>query len=152
VLPARQHAEPYRNLHRAGVNLRGLIRVMLFKRFESNVEAFRATLERLHRIHEVFVAMLDQGFVPAGEESQRLLYESDSCDDAELADQLRALSGRYKIEDFDASLLREPIEADQKLIHKMLDLVKPITPAEDAKLQVLLAKLKSGVPQKSGKV
>jgi hypothetical protein len=152
VLPGKQNVEPYRSLHRAGVNLRGLIRVMLFKRFESSVEAFRETLQRLHRIHQLFLDMLEEGIVPAGEESQRLLYESDNYEDAELADQLRALSGRYKIEDFNADLLRKHIKADHDLIHKMLDLVKPITPAKDAKLQVLLAKLKSGIPQKTGKV
>jgi hypothetical protein len=59
-----------------------------------------------------------------------------------------ALSGRYKIEDFSADLLCKHVKADHDLIHKRLDLVKPITPAKDAKLQVLLAKLKSGIPQK----
>src|SRR5690606_4616413 len=37
VQPAKQNTPPYPDLQRAGVNLRGLIRTMLFKRFESSV-------------------------------------------------------------------------------------------------------------------
>jgi len=147
-----RNREPYTSLHRAGVNLRGLVRVMLFKRFESSVYAFRESLRRLQRIHSVLVDSLDQGFVPAGEESQKLLYESDSYEEGELFERLNALSGRYKIDDFDAERLREHIEADRRLIGKMLDLVAPITPDIDAKLQELKSKLKSGIPQKAGKV
>jgi hypothetical protein len=33
----------------------------------------------LHRIHEVFLAMLDQGFVPAGEEGAALDWTASSC-------------------------------------------------------------------------
>ena len=67
-------------------------------------------------------------------------------------DALRETSGRYEIEDFDESLLRQHLEADRKLIQKMIKLVEPITPAKDAKLQVLLSGLKSGISQERGKV
>jgi hypothetical protein len=70
VLQEKQKKAPYNDLHRAGVNLRGLIRVMLFKRFESSVYAFRKTLERLENIHSGFLAAMDEGFVPAGEDAQ----------------------------------------------------------------------------------
>ncbi|MBM4432275.1 MAG: helicase, partial [Chloroflexi bacterium] len=75
VWPQKRDESPYADLQRAGANLRGLIRVMLFKRFESSVHAFRATVRRLLRIHRDFLAALDQGIVPAGEEAQSLLYE-----------------------------------------------------------------------------
>ena len=55
VRPEKQKVDPYQELHRAGINLRGLIRVMLFKRFESSVHAFRKSLERLERIHGFFL-------------------------------------------------------------------------------------------------
>lgn len=152
VLPNKCDKEPYRDLHRAGINLRGLIRVMLFKRFESSVYAFRESLKRLERIHGLFLEMLDKGIVPAGEESQRLLYESDSYDELELEDQLRALSGKYIVEDFDIAKLKQHIEEDYKLIGKMIQLVEPITPGRDAKLQVLLKGLADGIPKKTGKV
>jgi len=151
VRPEKQRADPYRDLHRAGVNLRGLIRVMLFKRFESSVYAFRKTLERLDKIHGYFLEALDEGFVPAGEDAQKLLYESDEYDDEGLMDALQALSGRYAIADFNEQLLREHLKADQTLIRKMIRLVEPITPAMDAKLQVLIAGLAKGIPQEREK-
>lgn len=152
VLPEKQKSGPYKELHRAGVNLRGLVRVMFFKRFESSVQAFRKTLERLEKIHGYFLDALDEGFVPAGEDAQRLLYESDMFDDSGLMDALRGTSGRYEIEDFNEPLLRQHLQADRKLIQKMIKLVEPITPDKDAKLQVLLEGLKKGIPQEREKV
>jgi len=152
VRPEKQKTDPYRDLHRAGVNLRGLIRVMVFKRFESSVYAFRKTLERLDKIHGYFLEALDGGFVPAGQDAQKLLYESDQYDDEGLMEALCALSGRYAIADFDEKLLREHLKADQGLIQKMIGLVEPITPDLDAKLQVLKAGLEKGIPQERQKV
>ncbi|HQM51176.1 MAG TPA: phospholipase D-like domain-containing protein [Candidatus Hydrogenedentes bacterium] len=152
VRAEKQKAKPYGDLQRAGVNLRGLIRVMLFKRFESSVYAFRETLKRLEKIHEYFLQAIDEGFVPAGEDAQKLLYESDALDETGLMDSLRESSGRYDIRDFDAERLREHLEADRKLLAKMVGLVAPITPDKDAKLQTFLAKLDKSIRKKRGKV
>lgn len=152
VLPEKQKTDPYKDLQRAGVNLRGLIRVMVFKRFESSVCAFRKTLERLEKIHGFFLEALDRGFVPAGQDAQKLLYESDVFDNDGLMDALQEHSGRYRIADFDEPKLRQHLAADQKLIQKMISLVDPIIPERDAKLQVLLAGLKKGIPKTRSKV
>jgi hypothetical protein len=72
--------------------LRGLIRILLFKRFESSVFAFQETLRRLIRIHELFAQALAQGVVPAGEEAQAILYGSDHDEEDQLMDALRELS------------------------------------------------------------
>jgi hypothetical protein len=83
VKKSKQDQEPYTTLHRAGVNLRGLVRVLLFKRFESSVHAFRETLGRLLRMQKTFLAALAQGFVPAGELRQssmnRTTTNSQTC-------------------------------------------------------------------------
>ena len=152
VKPDRQKVAPYKDLHRVGINLRGLIRVMLFKRFESSVCAFRRTLERLDKIHGIFLAALDEGFVPAGQDAQKLMYGSDSLDQDNLLDDLYEVSGRYALVDFNEAELRQHLTADQKLIRKMIELVAPITPDKDAKLQVLLAGLKKGIPKARNKV
>lgn len=152
VIPEKQKKAPYNDLHRSGDNLRGLIKVMLFKRFESSVYAFRKTMERLEKIHSNFLKALEKGIMPAGEDAQQLLYESDTYDDEGLMDALNACSGRYQLDDFNVALLRGHLEADQKLIKKILSLVAPITPLKDAKLQVLLKGLKKGIPQVRGKV
>ncbi len=77
VVKSKQKQEPYTTMQRAGTNLRGLIRVLLFKRFESSVYAFQETIRRLLRVHRFFLAALSQGIVPAGDEAQSILYESD---------------------------------------------------------------------------
>ena len=147
---AKQRREPYASLHRAGSNLRGLVRVLLFKRFESSVYAFRETVRRLLRVHESFVAALDEGMVPAGKEAEKILYESDYSEEAALLEALRQASGRYNAADFDIDVLREHIEHDIKLFGKILKLVEPITPEQDAKLQTLKARL-AKKPLKDGK-
>jgi superfamily II DNA/RNA helicase len=141
VNPEKQKREPYTNLQRAGANLRGLMRVLLFKRFESSVYAFRETIRRLLKIHQSFIASLDAGFVPAGEDAQYILYESDVLEEADVVDALREVCKRYDVADFDVKTLRAHIEHDIGLLQKILKLVSPITPEKDAKLQTLKKRL-----------
>lgn len=137
----KQKKEPYISLQRAGANLRGLMRVLLFKRFESSVYAFQETVKRLLKMHQFFVASLDKGFVPAGEDAQYILYESDILEEGDLIDALREVSKRYDAKDFEMKLLRAHIEHDIELLQKILKLVSPITPEKDAKLQTLKKRL-----------
>lgn len=137
VRPAKRERPPYTELQRAGANLRGLMRIMLFKRFESSVHAFRETLHRMVNTHRAFLAALDQGIVPAGEEAQRLLYESDLDEEQALMDALAQVSGRYVLADFHADALRADVEQDLRILGEMLALVEPITPVQDAKLRTL---------------
>ena len=71
VVKAKQKQEPYTNLQRSGINLRGLMRILLFKRFESSVYAFKMSVHRLLKIHERFLEALEEGIVPAGDASAR---------------------------------------------------------------------------------
>ena len=141
IAKEKQKARPYTDLHRAGINLRGLMRTMLFKRFESSVHAFRLTLGRLLKTHQLFLKSLDQGFVPAGDKAEALLGRADALDEEDLLDALELVSGRYAIADFDVARLREHIEADVTLLGRMLRMVEPITPEKDAKLKALVARL-----------
>jgi hypothetical protein len=92
--------------------LRGLMRVLLFKRFESSVYAFQETIRRLLKIHESFIKAIDEGFVPAGEEAQYILYGSDTLEETDFMDALRAVSQRYDAADFDTDILRRHIAHD----------------------------------------
>ncbi|MGH7962750.1 MAG: helicase-related protein, partial [Candidatus Binatia bacterium] len=150
VVKEKQRREPYASLQRAGANLRGLIRVLLFKRFESSVYAFKETVHRLLRVHESFITALAQGIVPAGQEAQTILYESDYAEETDLLDALREVSTRYDAADFDLARLQEHIQHDIQLLQKILRLVEPITPAQDAKLQTLKKRL-TEKPLKDGK-
>ncbi len=138
VKPEKQRKIPYIELQQAGSNLRGLMRVLLFKRFESSVYAFCETVCRFLKIHELFVQSLDKGIIPAGDEAQAILYESDMLSEVELFDALRKATHKYAISDFNVPLLKEHVAQDIRLLKEILKLVEPITPAKDAKLQELV--------------
>ena len=150
VIKSKQKQEPYVTIQRAGHNLRGLIRVLLFKRFESSVYAFQQTVRRLLRVHKSFLVALSQGIVPAGDDAQSILYESDYAEESDLMDALRNVTGRYNVLDFDLYRLQADIEHDIHLLEKILTLVEPITPEQDAKLQRLKKRL-ADAPLKDGK-
>ena len=150
VRDEKKKQEPYVSLHRAGANLHGLMRVLLFKRFESSVYAFKETIRRLLKVHDSFLAALDQGIVPAGQDAQKILYESDYDDQSDLLDALRGVSQRYNADDFESEKLRTAIEHDIRLLRKIQKLVEPISPEQDAKLQKLKERLNAS-PLKKGK-
>ena len=124
--------------------------MLLFKRFESSVYAFQETVRRLLRVHESFLAALTKGIVPAGEKAQAILYESDFSEETDFLSALREVSRTYDVADFDLKRLAEHIEHDINLLKKILVLVKPITPKQDAKLQTLKKRL-AETPLREGK-
>lgn len=150
VRKEKQKREPYTSLARAGRNLRGLMRIMLFKRFESSVYAFRATIGRILTVHQRFLDALNQGIVPAGEQAQDILYEPSAVEEQDLVEALRQVTGRYKAEDFHLDLLIDHIKQDIRILKKIRELVEPITPKQDAKLQKLKERLASA-PLNQGK-
>ncbi len=138
VKKEKQKSEPYIQLHRAGINLRGLARIILFKRFESSVYAFRTSVERNIKIHQDFLKALEEGIIPAGEEAQSILYASTKDEEDHFFDALRNASGKYKADDFDVELLIKHIQHDISIYQKLHKLVEPITSHKDAKLQKLI--------------
>ena len=144
VKKAKQEVAPYRDLQSAGRNLRGLIRVLLFKRFESSVYAFKRTISRLLNVHKIFLNALDNGIVAAGEKAQQILYDASSVDEADIdaderdiSDELRKFSESYDIKDFNVKSLRKDIQHDIEVLTQILEPVQQITTAKDAKLQTL---------------
>jgi len=135
VLPAKE--QKYHAERRTGINLRGLIRTMLFKRFESSVHAFRTTLQRMKTTHQAFLRGLEQGMLPIGADALALLNGNDLWEEPAFVDTLATLKQRYPIEDFDQAALRADIAHDLTVIDEMLALVAPIQPAQDAKLHRL---------------
>ena len=157
VKKGKQEAAPYRDLQSAGKNLRGLIRVLLFKRFESSVYAFKQTISRLLNVHTIFLNALDNGIVAAGEEAQQILYEARNTDETDIdsgerdiLDELRNLSDSYDIKDFNVKTLRKDIQHDIGVLTQILEPVQKITTLEDTKLQTLKNLLKTA-PLREGK-
>ncbi len=141
VKAPQKKKEPYASLQRAGANLRGLMRILMFKRFESSVFAFQETVRRLLKVNQRFLAALDCGLVPAGEDAQSILYESDRFTETDIVDALRKLPAKYNADDFAVDLLQTHITHDIRLLEKILKLVSPVTPEKDAKLQTLKKRL-----------
>ncbi len=144
VLPGRQSEPKYQELQRAGAALRGLMRVMLFKRFESSVEAFRQTVNRIRNLQCAFQGGLDRGMVPAGDEATDILYKSDLDDELSLYEALEKASTRYPIAGFDVDKLQAALDTDIALLEEMARLVEPIGPQEDSKLQQLISMMTTG--------
>jgi hypothetical protein len=138
VLPQHQNEPQYQELQRAGAALRGLMRVMLFKRFESSVHAFRQTVNRLRNLQRAFQGALDRDLVPAGDEATDILYKSDLDDEATLYQALEKASIRYPISDFDVPKLQDALDTDIAILDETARLVEPIGPQEDNKLQQLM--------------
>ena len=140
VLPRHRSEGAYKNLQKASTTLRGLMRVMMFKRFESSVAAFKETVNRLCFIHELFLRSIAAGFIPAGEEAQSILYGTDRDDQVDFADietDLREASRGYDIDHFDGTALYDAITQDLETLRQMVKLIEPITPLLDDKLVVL---------------
>ncbi|MCD6394977.1 MAG: helicase [Planctomycetes bacterium] len=150
VIKSKKHKAPYNELRRAGINLRGLIRTMLFKRFESSVYAFRTTVKRMIKTHELFLKSIERGFVPAGEKADDFLGRHGKFDEVELLDALQAVSGKYSLDDFESEKLIKCIKADLDLLNDMYQQVKRITPDKDDKLQQIIRQL-SEPPVSNGK-
>src|SRR5947208_10060525 len=140
VDPAMRSKSPYSDLARAGLRLSGLMRSLLFKRLESSVEAFRCTVSHLLESHRLFLRLLKEGMISAGEDVEPLLkdLEEGDAEDEELLESLRTASGKYDIVNFDRERLQKDIESDVHTLKQIKNLVDPITPEKDAKLQKLI--------------
>jgi len=141
--PAKRSALQYVDLKRAGPNLRGLMRVMLFKRLESSVHAFRETMRRFLRVHKLFLEALDRGYVAAGDDANDILSSPDKYSETDLLNALERATEKYDVRDFELEALKTNVVSDIHILEKMLSLVSKerIPPENDAKLQTLIERL-----------
>ncbi len=140
--------EEYRDLFRARDRIAKLMGVLLFKRLESSIEAFRSTLTSLEQSNRNFRDALEAGYVPIGSTATRLL-SGHTFDAEELLEVLqqeeerRRESGSKKAklvhlaDDFEVENWIDDLDADYEVLRGLLDRVKDITPADDDKLQSL---------------
>jgi superfamily II DNA or RNA helicase len=141
VKPAQRDKEPYKSLKGSGSSFRGIMRSMLYKRFESSVEAFRRTLERLVSLHKAFLLALDAGQIAVGNEAQKLLTDADAYDEPSLLELLEAIDKRYKAEDFNLERLKADVRSDLQTLVNLHKRIGPITAEKDDKLQLLRSTL-----------
>lgn len=129
--------KPYNELAQIGRNLRGLMKVLVLKRLESSVFAFKRTIGKLLTIHEYFYQSLERGFIPAEEEASELLYDAESYDEEMLLETLGQLSEKYDSRAFNIDELKRDIDNDKRILKEILDTVGEIDPETDDKLKTL---------------
>ena len=123
----------YQKLWSNGKGLRGLMRILLLKRMESSIVAFKKTVHRLKQANKIFLGILENGKIPIGKIAQKIMY--DIVDDADFNDvfqieegkpleehindaliQLEKEQGLYDINDFDVDQLKADIKNDIEVL------------------------------------
>ncbi|MBC7195048.1 MAG: SWF/SNF helicase family protein, partial [Caldisericia bacterium] len=137
VLPELRNMSPYSELKQAGKSLKGIMRVILFKRFESSVEAFRKTVSNLIELNWYMIQSIKEGFIPAGEEAQKYMYLHKSKDEENFFEILEELSQRYDPSAFDVDKLMDDINIDLKLLKDIEKIISKIDSKNDDKFQTL---------------
>jgi len=136
---------PYVGLQSAGKNLRGFIKVLLLKRIESSIDAFRKTIDNLVNVHENYISAIEElKLLPIGDRAQDLLYSVDDILDytSELEKIIDKSGEKYDLECFDINNLKNDLTNDLKVFKKIAEVVSNITPDKDDKLQKLKEKIK----------
>jgi ERCC4-related helicase len=137
--------EERQRIKQAGKNLRKLIQIILFRRLESSIVAFRDSVDLMHRSHTAFRKALDEEKVLAGESREEVINQLKAGTNLE---DLEIPESAYPVEKFYAEALKEDILKDEKIVSEALNLVKDIKPEEDDKLNRLIDLLNSEVKAK----
>jgi len=136
------------DLSRGGEQLKAINRILIFKRLESSIYAVRKTLKRQLEVNIQFLKIAKTtGILPFGIENTRIinadidwLLDSSENDEDNIASELNQ---NYKTNKFMYVDLEEEIQSDNKVLNELLELLKPITPDKDRKLQYLINQLNS---------
>ncbi|MDR0659738.1 MAG: hypothetical protein LBG19_02825 [Prevotellaceae bacterium] len=125
----------YQGLSHFGELVRGLLKILLFKRLESSAYSFVTSLGRMVKRHEfVLQSIVERDVVVTGKSEQiELFLEGDES----------YKLNEYPIEDFNKDLLIEFIGNDLKILNEVVALVEPIVRVEkrDAKFDQFIKKV-----------
>jgi superfamily II DNA or RNA helicase len=115
------------------LQLAGLLRTGLLKRFESSAHAFALTCDRMAQSHDHFLELLEDGHVVTGEALREW-----AATDADDVDELVGGEGDVTAAAlYDAEALRSAAEADRALLHEFAAQASKVTPENDPKLAEL---------------
>lgn len=149
---------PYRELKNAGKNLRGFIKVLLLKRIESSVEAFKLTINSMIKIHEVYLEAIDNlKLLPIGDKAQSFIYGTDEYLDneidftGELEKIIEAHGEKYEVNAFKIEALKEDLNNDLAIFKRIKNIISNITVRNDDKLNQLKNKIEE-IRQKNKKI
>ena len=151
--PGMRRNQRYAGLFRARGRIAGMIRHLLFKRLESSIQAFRATLASLSRSNRGFRAALEAGYVPVGSVATNLLAgQNFNAEEALAVLQLEEAkrNGRYHFPaaDFDVARWITDLDADHAVLADLQGRIADIGPQDDDKLARLREFLKGASDEK----
>ena len=130
----------YDGLLRSGDRVAGLMKVLLLKRLESSVAAFRSTLESLMTSNRRFREALEAGYVPVGALATRML-NGQSFDAQEaleiLSQEDEARGSAHPVSDFCGDDWTADLDADHDVLSRLHAQVSEVEPSDDDKLQAL---------------
>ena len=115
----------------------GLLRSGLLKRFESSAFAFRKTVRKMAREHDVFLEALEAGQVV----STAFMRELSADDDAVFEDLLDGTEYSEDANLYDIPSLKAAVERDRDLLRGLADEAAKITPRRAPKLKALADEL-----------
>jgi superfamily II DNA or RNA helicase len=120
--------------------LAGLMRVLYLKRLESSVEALRNSLRHQLEFQERFLETLRQGKLLTSSDYRRMrmLEEEDEIAEGDWDEFLASLQ-TIDTQAYDLSLIEQHVQADVRTLERLLGDLNRLTPADDDKLQTLLA-------------
>ncbi len=129
-------------------SLQRLMTVNLLKRLESSVEAFRITLSKLQTSHTDTLSRIEsylQGALDPGAFDLTSAFEDCEPDADELPDPDTSIGGKIRIDlaDMDLPRWQHELSQDLEVISALLDEMEKVSPADDAKLQRLLAQVEA---------
>ncbi len=125
------------------VQLAGLLRSGLLKRFESSPHAFAETCERMAQRHAAFLSLLDNGRVATGEVlTDWLATDSDELDGAQFDAYLDRIGGSTDdAGGYFADELREHVRQDKRLLEAFAAEARTVRRADDPNLAALVEEL-----------
>ena len=123
------------------IQLAGLLRSGMLKRFESSPHAFAETCHRMANSHGAFLALLDHGRVATGDElADWMSTDSDDIDAADKhADHHTGI--QEDAANYDIERLRRDVAADRDLLRSFSDTARMVVPSEDPNLAELVEQL-----------
>jgi len=131
--------------HAEGFELQiaGLLRSGLLKRFESSAYAFARTCRKMARSHDAFLHWLERGWVVTGEALTDMAIDEEES--GELFDDIslhRHPVGAEPARDYDVAMLRRDVAADRDLLISFAETAEQVTYENNAKLAALADELR----------
>lgn len=115
----------YKNLTRSGMELMGLMKILLFKRFESSITAFSETVSMMLSVYEKFQKYIDEGKLLTGDLLRKI--EEDTDDTESLFNNPDERITDYDVTCFDDTRLKADIENDINVLKNLKSITDQIS-------------------------